>query len=168
MFTWKEIIHIAVQIEQNGEETYRYAAERTEDPRLSLALSHLADEESRHARWLSRLSPKGSIPPEASEFEKITRTFLRETVADQAFSLQEVDLTATSTIEELMAIKLEFEKDTVLFYEMIRNFASDDATRTLFDTIIAEENNHINKLKNDFKTIQHTHITDRSENVRVP
>ena len=147
MFTWKEIIHIAMQIEQNGEQTYRHAAEKIADSRLAQDLAHLADEEARHARWLSRLTPEGSIPTGASDFEKIARTFLRESVADRPFALDQTDLRTITSQEALLETSIALEEDTILFYEMIRHFTTDDATTALFDTIITEEKAHIEKLK---------------------
>lgn len=50
MFSLKDIIDIAVQIEQNGERVYRNAAGKIEDPSLRSLLQWLADEETQHAK----------------------------------------------------------------------------------------------------------------------
>jgi rubrerythrin len=50
-------------------------------------------------------------------------------------------------LDELISIFVEFEKDTVLFYEMIAPFIEDGETRTHMEAIIAEENRHIKRLK---------------------
>lgn len=156
MFTWKEIIHIAVQIEQNGEQTYRFAAEKTNDPQLKEALLHLAEEEARHAKWLSNLAPEGMVPKEATDLEKLTRVFLKDSIADQPFSLGQVDFGDITSLDELLAISLEFEQDTLLFYEMIRDVAPDKQTESIFDNIIAEEERHIIRLSDDFNNMMQT------------
>jgi len=152
MFTWREIIDIAVQIEHNGEHIYRRAAEHIKNPRLSRVLSRLADEEASHAKWFSRLTPPESIPQGYSNLEKIARTFIRETIVDKTLSLQEADFTVMKAVEDLLETSIEFERDTILFYEMIRRLVSEDETIALLDTIISEEKNHITTLQESIKT----------------
>ena len=152
MYTWKEIIDIAVQIEHNGERIYRRAAEHVNIPRLSEALSQLADDEAAHTKWFSRLTPPGSTPQGYSNLEKIARAFLRESVVDKTLSLQEADFTVIKTLENLIETSIEFEQDTVVFYDTIRRLVSEDETVALLDTVIAEEENHINVLNEWMET----------------
>jgi len=152
MFTWREIIDIAVQIEHNGERIYRRASEQITNPRLSLELSRPADEEASNAKWFSRLTPPGAIPQGFSSLEKIARVFMRETVVDKTLSLQEADFTTMKAVEDLLETSIEFERDTILFYEMIRRLVPEDETITLLDTIITEEKNHITTLQESIKT----------------
>jgi rubrerythrin len=51
MFTIADIRHIAIQIEKNGEETYRKAASEATDPDIGQILGKMADDEKRHAQW---------------------------------------------------------------------------------------------------------------------
>ena len=146
MFTWKEIIDIAVQIEHNGERIYRRAAEHVNNPRLSKALSQLADDEAAHAKWFSRLTPPGSIRQGYSNLEKIARAFLRESVVAKTMSLQEADFTVMKTLEDLIETSIEFDQDTVVFYETIRRLVSEDESVVMLDAIITEEKNHVNVL----------------------
>ena len=50
-------------------------------------------------------------------------------------------------VDELIAIFIEFEKDTILFYEILEPFIEDDRTLADLKKIIAEENNHIIRLQ---------------------
>jgi rubrerythrin len=50
-------------------------------------------------------------------------------------------------LNNLIAIFLEFEKDTILFYKTLIPFIEDNATLENINKIIAEENNHIKKLQ---------------------
>ncbi len=160
MFTWREIIDIAVQIEHNGERIYRRASEQITNPRLSRELSRLADEEAGHAKWFSRLTPPRAIPQGFSSLEKIARVFMRETVVDKTLSLQEADFTTMKAVEDLLETSIEFERDTILFYEMIRRLVPEDETITLLDTIITEEKNHITTLQESIKTARESGSSD--------
>jgi rubrerythrin len=58
-------------------------------------------------------------------------------------------------IEDLIAVFIEFEKDTVLFYETLIPFIEDNKALGYVTKIIAEENNHIKKL--------HELLSDKAE-----
>ena len=42
---------------------------------------------------------------------------------------------------------IEFEKDTILFYQMLETFIQDDSALQELNEIVAEEERHIEKLK---------------------
>ena len=68
---------------------------------------------------------------------------LQRLLGDQAFSLQEVDLSALKEKKDLIAAAVEFEKDTILFYDMISAFIEDPPTSARIRKIKEEENRHI-------------------------
>jgi rubrerythrin len=156
LFTWKEIINIAIRIENNGEQIYRQAARKIADPDLSAALIHMADEEARHAKWFSTLPLPDTIDETNSDIDKMSRIFIHDAMADKALSLETADLTAMKHVRELIHTSIEFEQDTILFFEMIRQFVTEEASMALIDTIIAEEKKHITTLED---WIQPDHVS---------
>ena len=146
MFTMSEVIEFAIRIEENGEKVYRDASEKVSDPSLISLLQRLADEESEHVRWLSELKgtvEEGRVEPQVG---KIGQSLLLEIVGNQTFSLKERDLSTIADLREVLKIALGFEKDTVIFYEMIGSFIKEDAALAKLDQIIQEENRHISVL----------------------
>jgi rubrerythrin len=77
------------------------------------------------------------------ELEAMGREMLKEILGSQTFSLKEADLSKIRTIEQLRRTALKFEKDTIVFYEMIRSFLTDRETVDQLDAIIEEENRHV-------------------------
>jgi rubrerythrin len=57
-----------------------------------------------------------------------------------------LDFSKIDQVHDLIAIFIEFEQDTVLFYETLKPFIEDNDTLNYLNKIIAEENNHIAKL----------------------
>jgi rubrerythrin len=147
VFEIKEILDLAIRLEKNGEATYRQAILAAGDADLKAALEWMAQEEARHGQWFARL--KTSLEGEGRNpfMEEMSRELFDDLVGGQSFSLREVDFAAVESLGELVEIFIEFEKDTVLFYEMIAPFIEDPETRTHLQTIIAEENRHIARLK---------------------
>lgn len=147
MFEIREILDLAIRLEKNGEATYRQAIQSSNDEELKAALDWMAEEEARHGQWFSDLQRSLETGGKNPFMEEMSRELFDDLVGSQSFSLKEVDFTAVESMEELVGIFMEFEKDTVLFYEMVAPFIEDGETRTHLETIIAEENRHIARLK---------------------
>ena len=147
MFSIKDIVDIAIQIEENGERIYRDAAKKIKDPSLSSLLQWLADEEGKHLKWFAAL--KDNVPDTGyhPEQEKIGRALLRNAVGTQNFTLKDVDFSALEQVEDLIKLAIEFEKDTILFYKMLQPLIEDRETLDQLHEIIKEEEKHIQSFK---------------------
>ena len=82
--------------------------------------------------------------------EAMGSSILTGVLGDQSFSLKEADLSKINNVKDLIQLAAEFEKDTVLFYEMIGSFIEDTETSEKLNEIIAEENRLIELLE-DFQ-----------------
>ena len=147
MFSLKDIIDIAVQIEKNGERVYRNAAQKIKNPSLRFLLQGLADEEAGHAKWFETLIDTVAGTGDFQEQEKMGRALLKNAVGDQSFTLEDADFSSMETIEDLLELAIEFEKDTVLFYGMLQPLIEDQKTLEQLHAIIQEEENHARRLK---------------------
>jgi rubrerythrin len=91
---------------------------------------------------------QGLNRPGANPFvDEMTHEVLGELLGRRAFSLDEVDFHRIATADQMLAVALEFEQDTVLFYEILIGFVSDGGVRAQLETIIAEERRHIQCLR---------------------
>ena len=150
MFSSAEIIDFAVQIEQNGERLCREVAQRNIDPELASLLEWMADQEAQHIKWFSDLKLKSNIAGNFSQLAQFGEGLLREVLGDQSFSLRDADFSKIQNIKELLSLLIEFERDTVLFYEMLQTAVEDKKANSLLDKIIAEENQHVVQIKDYF------------------
>jgi rubrerythrin len=147
MFSLKDIIDIAVQIEQNGERVYRKAAGNIDDQLLRSVMDWLADEEARHIEWftaLKKTAPDGGNYPEQ---EKMGKELLQNAVGAHSFALEDADFSNMEKIEDLIEAAIEFEKDTAMFYKMLQPLIEDQKTLDQLHDIIQEEENHAQRLK---------------------
>ncbi len=147
MFTINDICNIAIQIERNGEKTYRSASRKTDDLQLAHLLDWMADEELRHIRLFQAFQLESPVSPEHDEIETMGRALLREMMKNQTFSLEGDQLLTAVDMTGLLTRSLEFEKDTILFYEMLRSFIDKGETLDQLNTIIAEECGHVEQLE---------------------
>lgn len=146
MFSARELLDIAIRLEKNGETVYRGAIKKLSDPNLSLLLEWMADEEARHASFFSRMQQQLTLEPPDPMVEEMGRNLLDNLLAGQNFSLEDVDLSRIEHINTMIATFIEFEKDTILFYQMLEAFIQDETALQELHAIIAEEKRHIEKL----------------------
>ncbi len=79
--------------------------------------------------------------------EEMGREILNSVLGEQAFSMDDADFSRINDINTLLEISLEFEKDTILFYEMIKGFVDDRNVLAGLDKIIKEEGRNVKKLE---------------------
>jgi rubrerythrin len=146
MFSIREIIDMAIQLEKNAETFYRAALTEMSTPSLEPVLVCLADEERNHAEWFEKLKIVAEEVKAHGQKGDLSGEVLRTLVGDQKFSLDEVDLSKVENAQELIELAIEHEKDTIVFYEMLQSFMDDPETVKELDEIIGEENQHIKLL----------------------
>jgi rubrerythrin len=147
MFSIREIIDMAIQLEKNAETFYREALARVSTSILEPVLVCLADEERDHAQWFERLKRVVEEAEAGGERGEISGAALRSLVGDQKFSLDEVDLSKIDSVQEMIELAVEHEKDTIIFYQMLQSFIDDHETTKELEEVIAQEEQHIKLLK---------------------
>jgi len=147
MFTLSEIIDLAIRIEKNGENAYRKAQEEVSNPSLASMLQWLAEEEVEHEKWFTQLKEKTVTLAEDPKLEEMGKSILQGVLGDQTFSIKDADFSKIEDINSLLELSVEFEKDTVLFYEMLSAFIDDKETLSQLDKIIEEEKRHVQLLE---------------------
>ena len=144
MFSADEIFDLAIRIERNGEKFYRDLISRLESTELKEALGWLAEEEMRHAQFFANLKQENKNRERTILGEDgVDNMLLQDLLGDRVFSLDDLDLSSLSDLRSLLQQAIEFEKDTILFFEMIKPFVEEDAALEQLEAIIKEEHRHI-------------------------
>ena len=155
MFSIQEILDLAIRLENNGESVYRHAVDEVSEPELVSLLRWMADEELQHARWFSELKRKFKSHSVELFMAEMSREVFTDFLGEKSFSHQDVDFSKIDRVSDLVAVFIEFEKDTILFYETLKPFIEDNDTLNNLEEIIAEENKHIAQL--------HRFLTDEAK-----
>ncbi len=142
-----EILDIALKIEQNGESVYRQAIQNLVIPDIIKRLTWMADEEARHAQWLMKLQSDLRSNKNHIVANEMNSNVLQNIIGKQSFTLQDIDFPGVDDMRNLINIFIEFEKDGILFYEMLRSFIKDQDVLESLDQVIAEEYQHIEILQ---------------------
>ncbi|EKD34614.1 MAG: Rbr2 [uncultured bacterium] len=156
MFTITDILNIAIQIEKNGEESYRNASKIAKDPEVAKMLNWMADEEKCHAKWFEAFPTNRPLTAEQGEMEAMGRSLLQEMVKGNTFLLAQSELEQMETVMEVLDRSVEFERDTILFYEFLLGIIDDRETMQQLQRIIEEERKHLSRLELVGKSIHNT------------
>ncbi len=146
MFTINDIRNIAIQIEQNGEETYRQVSKESSHPKVVEIFNWMADEEKRHAKWFQNIQSSKPLEPEHEELALMGKNLLQDMVKDQTFSLDKQALSDEKNLALMLQQSITFELDTILFYEFLAQLISDTETQKQLSLIIKEEREHAKSL----------------------
>ena len=151
MFSVGEIIDIAIQIEENGESFYRKALEKSDDPVFKELLRWLADEELRHRQCF--LEMRSSMRAASSDLlsEQVSGALLQSAVGDHAFSLEEADFSSIPDEGDLIETAMGFERDSIMFYQMIQSLVTDPVILGHTERIVEEERKHTELLQKRLK-----------------
>lgn len=147
MFTIADICNIAVQIEKNGEDTYRKASLASKNPEVVQMLIAMAEDEKRHGEWLATITSDKLLSEEQRELEMVGRTLLQDMVKGNPFLLATSELESAEAVDEVLTRSKAFEADTILFYQFIQGFLDDPAAVRQMELIINEERNHLQHLE---------------------
>ncbi len=148
IFKASEILRIAVQIEKNGLAFYNQIKEKAKNFPLAEVFSFLAHEEEGHIKIFEHLLEEAGDFQPAESYPGEYELYLKAIAGDNIFK-KETDLRkmAQDLASDSQAIDLGigFEKDSIIFYNEIKNFVpKEDAA--IIDKVIAEEKEHLLKL----------------------
>lgn len=153
-FYGKEILDLAIQIENNGKAFYQEMGGLVQDPELIEIYDFLANEEVKHIEAFNQIKEtlKGDRPyhvMEGEEFSLYLTTLADENVFKADGSGEKKAKEVSGKIGGL-DIGIQFEKDSILFFgELYRLIRENE--RAVIDRLIQEEKKHLLKLS-DMKT----------------
>lgn len=147
-FNADEILKMAEQIERNGARFYRSAADAGFDQRISVKLLELAEMEDCHEKTFATMRAElNSRETESLTFDPEGQAELYlAAMADSNIFNQSVDPTDKirgKTIEQVLSIALETEKESILFYLGLENLVPERLGKGKVDGIVKEEMAHI-------------------------
>ncbi len=146
-FQPNEIYTMAVQIERNGSEFYRKAAENATDASLRQTLLDLAAMEDDHEQTFQQM--KDRLPgPGTATADPMGEggLYLQAMVEGKIFDLSvkpAEGLTGAETTEDILDRAIGLEKDSILFYVTMKGMVPVNGGKEKIDAIIDQEVGHI-------------------------
>lgn len=159
-FNSDEIFEMAEQIERNGAKFYRKAAEGFTDSRTRDLLLDLATREDEHLKIFSDM--RANLPDKQRGWEMFdpegqAALYLRAMADGYVFDVKmdpSEKLTGEETLEEIYRTAIGLEKDSIVFYQGIREMVPERLGGGKIDDIIKEEMRHITILSSQLASLK--------------
>lgn len=148
-FNADEVFEMANEMEEEGAEFYRTAAESAPTQEAKRLLLELADWEEDHKRTfqdMRRRVTSGDDPGLDYDPDGEAGQYLRAFVEGRVFSLQNnasEELQKAEDLPDILRIALGLEKDSIMFYLGVKDVVPRDKEKLKMDKIISEERNHV-------------------------
>ncbi len=148
MFTLKDVLEIAVNLEKNGRKFYEEAMVRVKDPTVLDLLRQLRDQELHHLETFRRLrdlhvrdTNVRDVSPRGME------DFVRDSMSGRLLSWNEKPaIDGSQSYREILESALEFEQDSVTFFRFMSEMVDGGEEKRVVDLIIREELAHVERL----------------------
>jgi rubrerythrin len=148
VFEASDIVEIAVRIEENGANFYKFAEQIARQEEAKNLFARLAIEELAHKKIFESIfaNMEKNNPPESYEGEY--NSYLRDYVdSNIVFTKEAMDKELSNVKDTITALDfaIKREMDSILYYHEIKRFVP--ATQhAVLDQIIDEERKHFSKL----------------------
>lgn len=156
-FNGEEIIEIACQIERNGARFYRRAAEIVTQKESQVLLLDLAAMEDDHERSFDGMRADWAtidelLGPSGGD----ALLYLQAIASGHVFDLDEdplVRLEKEIGIEEVLRIAIGMEKNSIVFYEGVKQVVPENLGRDKVEMILREEMRHVSMLSQNLRLV---------------
>ncbi len=152
-FNADNIFEMAEEIERNGSKFYKDAAEKISDEALKKLLGSLSAMEVAHEKTFKDMRAKLDPQEKTSKIfdpydEEIL--YLQSLADNKIFYKKEIDL---SSAKEVLLAAFTAEKESILFYQGMKNFVPEHIGKKWVNSIIDEEKKHIILISNELKKL---------------
>jgi len=157
-FNADEIFEMAEQIERNGARFYRRAADGIKEPKSHHLLLTLAAMEDEHLETFAAMRAELAEGAWDVHFDLDDQAgmYLRAMANGHVFDLKADPaerLTGKESAEDILHIAIGLEKDSLVFYQGIREMVPEQSGRGKIDRIITEEMRHIADMSKELEAL---------------
>ncbi len=147
-FSRRELLNIAIGIEQRGIAFYDVMAKSAEADRVRQVFQYLVDMEHHHVQVFQAMLAEVEKPLPGESHSEEYAAYLGALIDSAVFTddaMTSETVTRLSGDIEAVELAISLEKDSILFYYEMRDIAPRTARQAL-DKIIAEEKSHLGEL----------------------
>lgn len=152
-YSAKEVLDMALRIEENGEFFYAMAAEAARTDKAKELFEFLLDEEKKHTKAFKALIKEAGTEKCSDKLDPYLEDaylYLNALADSEVFVNADEGTEFAQKIrgdEEAIDYAIKAEKDSLLFYYEISHFIR-EKDKHILDTIVKEEKDHLQKLTN--------------------
>jgi rubrerythrin len=150
-FSAKEVLEMAIRIEENGVEFYTQAGNATKFERLKELFIFLAKEEKKHIACFEDMDKRvksDDLPWSIDPYLEEESLYLKALANSRVFTNTHEGKRLANEVhteQDVLQTAINMEKDSILFYYELHN-AVRDKDKAILRNLIEEEKSHLRKL----------------------
>ncbi|MCP3676990.1 MAG: ferritin family protein [Deltaproteobacteria bacterium] len=150
-FSGKDVIEMAVRIEENGLAFYTEAAIASESEEIKKLFQFLGDEEKRHIYCFENIGKSfkdDNLPGISDPYIEETSLYLGALANSRVFTEKDEGSRMAKKVrdeDDALRTAIDMEKDSILFYYELEKVVK-EKDRSVLATLISEEKKHLAKL----------------------
>ncbi len=164
-FNADEVFRIAIEIEKNGMAFYKKARAVQIHDRLRQIFDNLVKEEEKHLEIFEEM--RAELPEEAkrktdydpsNDFQRDAESEIDQYIRDAADmnvfrkpENVEKYIGNIKSAEDALRLAIQFEKDSITFYLILRDLTEEDKGKKSVDKILAQEKEHLKTLSRELR-----------------
>ena len=144
-FNALEVMEMAKDIEKRGLDFYKKQAKKTEDGKLKDLLLKLAEDEQDHYDTFSKMLDKAKDLTDTDSdyvYGEDVSAYLRALIEFTVFPSEEEVEDKIHSIEDILELAINAEKDSILFYREMMEYNNED-TNKILKRLVDEEKQHL-------------------------
>ncbi|MGD9335538.1 MAG: ferritin family protein [Desulfobacterales bacterium] len=152
--TADDVFEMAEQLERNGHQFYREAAQNTDNPEYKKLLVGLGEMEVQHEKTFVDLRSELSFNEKTSTVfdpQNESALYLRALADTKVFFEKEIDFSSKKSVLKAAILA---EKDSIVFYLGIKEMVPEKYGKDKLDEIIKEEMGHIKILSKELVALK--------------
>ena len=150
-FTGREILEMALRIEENGMRFYSDASKASKNKDVKELFRRLAEEEAHHIKVfteMKKLMPGDTVAEGFDPYITEASLYLRAIADTEVFTEPGKGAGFAKEVgdeKEVLNLAIDMEKDSILFYYEFLKIVR-DKDRAILDALIEQEKSHLSKL----------------------
>ncbi len=150
-FSAKEVLEMAIRIEENGVEFYTQAGNATKSERLKELFIFLSKEEKKHIACFENMDKRvdsDNFPGRIDPYLEEESLYLKALANSRVFTTTHEGKRLASEVHDendVLQTAINMEKDSILFYYELHNTVR-DKDKTTLQNLIQQEKDHLRKL----------------------
>jgi rubrerythrin len=156
----EEIFEMAIQIERDGENFYKRAASIAPSPETKNFLNSLAGIEKDHQMVFIGIKDAYVAKHETTvpDLDGQALSYLRAMVEGKVFGSgpSTTSLNNNSSLNDIFQTAVDFEKNSVVFFSVMKKIVPDNDDKNKIDILINEEVGHIAVISREMAAVRKT------------
>jgi rubrerythrin len=148
IFAGSEVVELGIEIERNGKDFYEALAAQSKNPKVRESFSFLAKEEEKHIVAFQGILKKTEQYEPAQSYPGEYLAYMNALASEHIFTQKDKGKSTASRIKtdkEAVDVAIGFEKDSIIFYEGMKNMVPAHEQKVI-DELIIQEQAHLSKL----------------------